>query len=155
MFSLSHFGNFFPEVLVVITNKDKMERRNRDWTCAEEIVKYFSKKYQRALNLHATPLCVDATSKEGSGWVVEKLMAHIYFRKWSTRWWAVLRAAFFSVTLSILTGMVVSSLLRMLKKKELTLIPEVVPVDQSYAWLCEKCADKGEKNNMLKLVKES
>ncbi|KAL3675482.1 hypothetical protein R1sor_025430 [Riccia sorocarpa] len=78
-FVASHYpitGTFLPEVLVVITHKDKMEQYERDLGCElATIVEYFRAQYGRALNLHATPFHMNAWNKVEVDPFVENLFA--------------------------------------------------------------------------------
>ncbi|KAL3679039.1 hypothetical protein R1sor_021995 [Riccia sorocarpa] len=79
-FVASHYpitGTFLPEVLVVITHKDKMKQYGRDLDCewATPIVNHFRAEYGRALALYATPWYVDAWNVEEVNPFVEKLCA--------------------------------------------------------------------------------
>ncbi|KAL3677658.1 hypothetical protein R1sor_020614 [Riccia sorocarpa] len=75
----SHYpitGTFLPEVLVVITHKDKMQQYGRDLGCEwGPIVDHFRAEYGRVLNLYATPWYVDAWNEEDVYPFVEKLYA--------------------------------------------------------------------------------
>ncbi|KAL3679271.1 hypothetical protein R1sor_022227 [Riccia sorocarpa] len=76
-FVASHYpitGTFLPEVLVVITHKDKMKQHGRDLGCEwAPIVDHFRTKYGQALNLYSTPWHVDAWNEEEVTPFVEEL----------------------------------------------------------------------------------
>ncbi|KAL3701064.1 hypothetical protein R1sor_019086 [Riccia sorocarpa] len=77
-FVASHYpitGTFLPEVLVVISHKDKMKQDEKDLGCEfSPIVDYFRAEYERDLSLHGTPFHMDGWNEKEVGPFVDDLL---------------------------------------------------------------------------------